>query len=209
MESWKKNKWAILIYLILGLAGFKSITGWGMRPEAPLDPAPLQVAFGQWKSKKIPISYYEKEMYGVGSLSKKMYYHGSDFIWHLNLESIRGHHTQHQPEICYTGAGWSIIKKWPAVYNNRGKKVDARVMIIKKKDEKRLVAYWFANGKLTTGNYYQRVFQHIWDDFMDNPYATWTFQRVSLPIFTDLGSAEKVIESFITEMEFKTGEGLA
>lgn len=189
--------------MILSLGTLQGIYGFSYRPSAPIQAFIPNVAFDGWKSKEIESSYYEKALLNTGQLNKRIYFKGNDFVWYVLVKSLKGHHGQHQPEICYTGNGWSVEKKETQELRRKGELINVTEMTLKRREESRLVFYWYENGSITTGNYYKRVFKHVWDDLTRTPYSSWTFNRVSTPVIENAENSRNLIQSFINKIELR------
>jgi EpsI family protein len=203
MFNWKKNRIVFGLYLILSLGAIQGVYGFSYRSSAPLQSHIPKIEFSQWESKEIESSYYEKALLNTGQLNKRIYFKGNDFVWYVMVKSLKGHHGQHKPEVCYTGNGWSVEEKEIRQIERKGKLINVTEMHLKRKGESRLVFYWYENGNLTTGNYYKRVLQHVWDDFTKTPYSSWTFNRISTPVIGNSENSRNLIQAFINKIELK------
>jgi EpsI family protein len=207
MSIWEKNKYRLLLYAILLFGAVNGVYGLNQGKEPGLPGIYPERSFSKWSSKTLENNIYEKALLNTGKINKRVYFNNKDFLWYVLVESLHGHHGQHQPEVCYTGNGWSVENRYEVVINRNKDPIMATKMIIRRKNEQRLVVYWYTNGNMTTGNFYQRVFQHVWDDWAGKPYSAWTFHRISIPIVESLEQSTEIINSFIGKIKFNpTGE---
>ncbi len=202
MSIWQKVRNPILLYAILLFGVVHGIYWLGNRHEPALPGIYPDKAFSKWYSKPLKNNYYEEALLNTGKVHKRVYFNNNDFLWYVLVESLHGHHGQHQPEVCYTGNGWSVEKRYDVVIHRANEPIKATKMLLRRKNEHRLVVYWYSNGNMTTGNFYGRVFQHVWDDWVEKPYSAWTFHRISMPVVESLDQSTEIINSFIGKIKF-------
>jgi EpsI family protein len=202
MSYWKRNKNPALLCLILLLGAAHNLYGLENRQKAPMKGLFPTNSFSQWSSKPLETSIYEKDLLSSGKIDKRVYFSNKDFIWYVLIESLKGHHGQHQPEVCYTGNGWAIEKRDSTIIQGNYGPIKATKILLHRGEEYRWAVYWYSNGNMTTGNFYERVFQHVRDDWSNKSYSAWTFHRVSTPVMEDVNQSLQTIKTFIQEIKF-------
>jgi EpsI family protein len=104
----------------------------------------------------------------------------------------------HPPEICYTGAGAAIEGK--SVIPVTGL-IKANKFIIKTKNSRQLVIYWFKSADLNTDNYLKQQMKMVTDAMLKG-MATGAMIRISTNIDNgDEGAALGVIKGFCKQIE--------
>lgn len=202
MSIWKKYKTRVLLYAILFFGAVLGVYGLDPR-HGPAKPGIYpEKSFSKWYSKPLKNGFYEEALLNTGKIHKRVYFNNKDFLWYVLIESIHGHHGQHQPEVCYTGNGWSIEKRDDVVFHRKNDTIKATKILLGRKNEQRLVVYWYSNGNMTTGNFYERVFQHVWDDWTEKSYSAWTFHRISMQVMGSLDQNTEIINTFIRKIKF-------
>lgn len=202
MSIWKKNKTRVFLCAILFFGAVYGEYRLDHRQGSAIPGIYPEKSFSKWHSKPLKNSTYEEALLNTGEIHKRVYFNNKDFLWYVLIESLHGHHGQHQPEVCYTGNGWYVEKRYDVVIHRNNDPIKATKILLRRKSEQRLVVYWYSNGNMTTGNFYERVLQHVWDDWAEKPYSAWTFHRISMPVVEGLDQSTEIINSFIGKIKF-------
>lgn len=116
----------------------------------------------------------------------------------------KGGRSDHIPEGCYPGAGWSILNEGKAQIvvpdKSLGKSVVLNTLEVKRNDENQLVYHWYQSDKdkvIASG--VQQNFHRLRNRLLSNR-DDGAFVRISKDIHGDQAKAKEEIEKFIKQV---------
>jgi EpsI family protein len=78
--------------------------------------------------------------------------HGNS-VWFVIIFHQNERYGAHEPVVCYTAQGWSVVDRGLTPLSRQGEEFDANWLLIEARGQKRLAVYWwYTAGDLATGD---------------------------------------------------------
>jgi len=124
---------------------------------------------------------------------------GDTVLWLAAVQSRSDWRVQHPPQICYTAQGWRIEDQAPRTLRDRYNRVhDIQRMIVSKNGERRVVFYFYTDGRHWTASYFNRVMHSFLDRAIHAQISTWALIQISTPLSS--ADAETRVASACVEL---------
>ena len=153
--------WVIALLLLSGaVAWFLFFKEYRQSDTVSISKFPMQ--FGEWKGSEVAISVRDYEMLETHNTFIRKYRNlAGDEIYLFIVYSQNNRKVSHPPEICYIGAGASILDKRIAKIPDLPKENRLMVnrLVVEHLAAQQVICYWFKVGNKFTPNYWQ---QQIW-----------------------------------------------
>ena len=142
-----------------------------------------------WSSEELPISKDDRDMLETNNVFLRSYTNSKNQtrVYLFIVYSQNNRKVSHPPEVCYTGAGVTIVDRAKdAIYldSTRQAGVEANSLTLEKGEERHLVYYWFKVGDSFTTSYWKQQFLIAVKSFLGQP-ASSALIRVSAPVTGD------------------------
>jgi EpsI family protein len=106
---------------------------------------------------------------------------------------------QHPPQICYTAQGWRIEEQSPCTLRDKQSQAhDIQRMIVSKEGERRVVYYFYTDGRHWTASYFSRVLHAFLNRAVHAEANTWVLIQLSTPL--SAAADEKRLSSACLEL---------
>jgi len=174
--------------LALGLA----VAGWVGHPAAPAtraDFSPIPAAFGQWRgTDRGGLDRVSAEMLQPDAYLGRLYRRADGYP--VDVAVVFGHRKQtfHSPGFCLLGGGWDITRKNQVRLSGT---LQANEFYLQRKDEERLVTYWYASYRETTPSWVAFQYRLLRNRLLGRP-GSGALIRLTAPIGASAREAEEV-----------------
>lgn len=173
----------LLLIVALGLRYTLTARAVRLAPGYTLERLPKEL--GGQPATDLPLSKFEVELLAPegGKILQRRYDLGSNCVWLAAVQSRTDWRVQHPPQICYTAQGWRILEqgglKLPA------NKLQVQRMLVEKKEDRRVVYYFYTDGRHWTSSYFWRIFHALSDRAVRAEISTWVMIQISTPYASD------------------------
>ena len=130
--------WTTIFIIFIGVLVLRVLT---LPPQLErLDSLPLKGA--TFEGEPLQLTQQEGQYLGSAEAVKRLYKLGSDRFVVAVIDGTRNRDAVHNPELCFQGEGYTIIKERSLPMRGG----EAKVLIMKKAEEVRELAYWYTTG---------------------------------------------------------------
>jgi len=138
----------------------------------------------------LPLLPFEVELLAPdgGAILQRRYGPADRIVWLAAVQSRSDWRVQHPPQICYVAQGWRIEDERRLALPH----YTVRRMLVSKQAQRRLVYYFYTDGRQWTGSYFNRIFHALLDRALRAQVSTWTLIQVSTPWRSDADEARLV-----------------
>jgi len=157
----------------------------------------------------LPLSPFEVALLSPdgGRIIQRRYGHGDTILWLAAVQSRSDWRVQHPPQICYTAQGWRIEEQASrTLHDKNARAYGVQRMIASKDGERRVVYYFYTDGRHWTASYFSRVLHSFLDRAVYASANTWVLIQVSTPLSS--GDADARLKSACLEL-FAAASGTA
>jgi EpsI family protein len=133
----------------------------------------------------LPLTRFEVELLAPdgGQITQRRYGQGRTAIWLAAVQSQSDWRVQHPPQVCYTAQGWLIEAQTMHALRDRHSRVrNVQRMLVSKEGERRVVYYFYTDGRHWTASYLSRVLHAFWDRAVRAQISTWALIQLSTPL---------------------------
>ena len=134
----------------------------------------------------VPLTRFEIDLLSPdgGEVIQRRYgTNGTTVIWLAAVQSRSDWRVQHPPQICYIAQGWRIEDETPLTLRDRqGRTYGVQRMIVNRDDLRRLVYYFYTDGRHWTSSFLSRVAHAFWSRALRAKTETWVLIQVSTPM---------------------------
>ena len=172
----------VLLAVALVLSVFITHRSVGLLTGYGVERLPKQLA--SLTGEDLPLTPFEVELLAPdgGQIVQRRYGQGDTVIWLSAVQSRSDWRVQHPPQICYVAQGWVIEEESPQTLRGRnGRACDVRRMVVRKDGERRLVYYFYTDGRHWTASYFSRVMDSFLDRMIHSNTSTWVLIQLSTP----------------------------
>ena len=172
----------VLLAVALVLSVFITHRSVGLLTGYGVERLPKQLA--SLTGEDLPLTPFEVELLAPdgGQIVQRRYGQGDTVIWLSAVQSRSDWRVQHPPQICYVAQGWVIEEESPQTLRGRnGRACDVRRMVVRKDGERRLVYYFYTDGRHWTASYFSRVMDSFLDRMIHSNAGTWVLIQLSTP----------------------------
>jgi len=129
----------------------------------------------------LPLTKFEVELLSPdgGKILQRRYDLGTNRVWLAAVQSRSDWRVQHPPQICYTAQGWRILEQGGRTLPES--KLRVQRMLVEKNDDRRVVYYFYTDGKHWTSAYFWRIFHALSDRAVRAEASTWVMIQISTP----------------------------
>jgi len=197
------GQWRVLAapLVIMALTG---ALAWGLHRSASAAPAtrpdfsrvPMRLAAWQGRDTG-PLDRTSQEMLHPDAYMGRLYVRGDGYP--VDLAVVFGHEkdTFHSPGFCLLGGGWNIIQKSQrSVDRGNGRRLLANEFRLQRRDERRVVLYWYASYRETTPSWVALQYRLLRNRVLGRPRGG-ALIRVTAPVGESEEAASGVAEELI------------
>ena len=154
---------------------------------------------GDWASEEIRVSDDDKALLETDNVFVRRYTNpAGEEVFLFVVYSQDNRKVSHPPEICYTGAGATILNKtsdsFPA--SVKGGKINVKRLMVEKGDVRQVFVYWFKVGGGFTANYWKQQALIAWNSILGRP-ASSALIRISSTVYQDeVDQSARIVKSF-------------
>ena len=136
----------------------------------------------------VPLTRFEVELLspdGGGLVQRRYGTNGNAVIWLAAVQSLSDWRVQHPPQICYIAQGWRIDDERPlTLRDSQGRTYGVQRMIVNRDSFRRVVYYFYTDGRHWTASYLSRVAHAFWSRALHAKTETWVLIQVSTPLLS-------------------------
>ena len=134
----------------------------------------------------VPLTRFEVELLSPdgGEIVQRRYgTNDSRIVWLAAVQSRSDWRVQHPPQICYIAQGWRIEDERPLTLRDRqGRTYRVQRMIVTRDGLRRMVYYFYTDGRHWTASFLSRVMHAFWSRALHAKTETWVLIQVSTPM---------------------------
>jgi len=154
-----KRYWIIVALLII--VGIISLNLYfqQIKPVQKLDLSKFPSEIAGWSAKDIPLDEHTYQILETRDVILREYTKGSQKIILYIIVSLDNRKVSHPPEVCYIGSGLEVVEKnkEQIFYGSANtSKLTADKLLLKKKEAKEMVLYWYKAGEQFMDSYYSQ-----------------------------------------------------
>ena len=134
---------------------------------------------------ELPLTPFEVALLSPdgGQIIQRRYGQGDTVLWLAAVQSRSDWRVQHPPQVCYTAQGWRIeAQEARTLRFKKERAFGVQRMIVSKDNERRVVYYFYTDGRQWTASYFSRVLHAFWDRAAHAEANTWILVQVSTPL---------------------------
>ena len=149
----------------------------------------------------LPLSPFEVALLSPdgGRIVQRSFGHGATILWLAAVQSRSDWRVQHPPQICYTAQGWRIEAQAARTLRDKNARAyGVQHMIVSKDGDRRVVYYFYTDGRHWTASYFSRVLHAFWDRAVHAEADTWVLIQVSTPLSS--GDADARLKTACMEL---------
>jgi EpsI family protein len=154
---------------------------------------------GEWKSEELPISDYDKKLLETENVFIRRYTNSNnEEVFLFAVYSQNNRKVSHPPEICYAGAGATILNSVPDSFNSSsdGLKINVNCLTIEQGNVKQIFVYWFKVGDTFISNYWKQQALIAYKSILGQPASSALIRISSTIHHDDAEAAVKRIKKF-------------
>jgi EpsI family protein len=197
------RQWRVLAAPLVMMA-LTGALAWGLQRSASAAPSirpdfsrvPMRVA--AWQGRDMgPLDRTSQEMLHPDAYMGRLYVRGDGYP--VDLAVVFGHEkeTFHSPGFCLLGGGWNIIQKSRrSVDRGSGRRLLANEFRLQRRDERRVVLYWYASYRETTPSWVALQYRLLRNRVLGRPTGG-ALIRVTAPVGESEEAASRVAEELI------------
>ena len=134
----------------------------------------------------VPLTRFEIDLLSPdgGEVIQRRYgTNGTTVIWLAAVQSRSDWRVQHPPQICYIAQGWRIEEQSTRILHDmHARAYDIQHMLVNKDGDRRVVYYFYTDGKHWTSSYFRRVLYAFFDRAVYAQSITWSIIQISTPL---------------------------
>ena len=171
----------LILLLILALGLRYTLTARAVRLAPGYTLERLPKALGGQPAVDLPLSRFEVELLSPegGKILQRRYDLGSNCVWLAAVQSRSDWRVQHPPQICYTAQGWRILEQGGLALP--AGQMQVQRMLVEKNEDRRVVYYFYTDGRHWTSSYFWRIFHALSDRAVRAEASTWVMIQISTP----------------------------
>ena len=176
--------WLLIGLLVAGIATRLWLAARTVHEQTAFTLARLPLQLGGQDGVDLPLTPFEVELLAPdgGAILQRRYNHGPEAVWLAAVQSRTDWRVQHPPQICYIAQGWSIDEKGGhALTLDGSRNIPVERMVVHKAAERRLVYYFYSDGRHWTASYARRIFHSLLDRLLHAQVSTWLMVQISTP----------------------------
>ena len=131
-----------------------------------------------------------------GRIIQRSYGQDDTILWLAAVQSRSDWRVQHPPQVCYTAQGWRIEDQSVKQLRDQQGTHDIQRMLVSKDDERRVVYYFYTDGRRWTASYFRRVMDALLDRAIYAQASTWMLIQISTPL-SDPDAETRVISACV------------
>ena len=154
---------------------------------------------GNWRSEEIPVSDDDKKLLETENVFVRRYTNpAGEEVFLFAVYSQNNRKVSHPPEICYTGAGATILDSVPDAFYapGNGLKINVRRLTVEKGDVKQIFVYWFKVGDTFTSSYWKQQALIAYKSLIGKPASSALIRISATVLHEDAETATKLIKQF-------------
>ncbi len=196
----KIDKKYILIIILLILAG---ITSWrsyfqtyGQEDTVSIHTFPTEI--NGWTSIDIPLTEKEYSILETKNAFVRKYTSPdkSKEVFLYLIYSQTNRRVAHEPELCYSGGGLTLVRKFQDSFTYEGKTLHAQNLLFEQGNRKDIVFYWFKVGDTFTANYLMQQIQIAIKTLLRQPASSALIRLSAVTMDADVEKAQADIKEF-------------
>lgn len=160
----------------------------------------IGLKIGKWEGTDTLRSDKERQQAAQGDLIVRDYRKGDNFLYLVAIQERRDRHRVHSPVDCYTGSGWTVLKKENIRLGGDEERTVRRIQVVKGPTS-RLAYYWFSNGKERSASFRGHLLLYLRDILLSRTANSWVYFKVSGNIVDSPGATDDIIREFILELD--------
>ena len=130
----------------------------------------------------LPLTPFEVQLLAPdgGEILQRRYGSDEGAIWLSAVQSHTDWRVQHPPQVCYIAQGWNIDEKADSKVDiGNERTVPVQRMVVHKGEDRRVVYYFYSDGRHWTASYFLRVYASALDRMLRAESSTWLMVQVS------------------------------
>jgi EpsI family protein len=177
-------QWILILLLAVGLAARLWLASRPVHDRVSFTLSQLPTQLVDQPSVDLPLTAFEVELLSPdgGEILQRRYGSARNAIWLAAVQSRTDWRVQHPPQVCYTAQGWYIDeKKGRSLEIGNDRVISVERMVVHKEDDRRLVYYFYSDGRHWTASYFLRIFHSLIDRMLHAQVNTWLMVQISTP----------------------------
>ena len=154
---------------------------------------------GEWRGREIPISDNDYAILETRNAFARMYTNpdGQEVMLYM-IYSQHNRRVAHPPEICYTGGGATIIKKYPYTVDYGAKHpLTLNRVTIDDDSYQQIMYYWFKIGTSHTPSYWKQQFLIGLKTLLRRPASSAMIRVTSVIADNDEAATARIMDDFV------------
>lgn len=156
------------------------------------------MTIGEWRGEELPISDKDYAILETRNAFARMYTNpdGKQVMLYI-IYSQHNRRVAHPPEICYSGGGSTITKKYPySISDDSAKTVTVNKVTIDEKHYQQIMYYWFKIGDAYTPSYWRQQILIAIKTLLRRPSSSALIRITSVVENDDPNATGQLMDSF-------------
>jgi EpsI family protein len=194
------DKKYIIIIILLVLAGFASwknyFQTYRQKDTVSIHSFPEEIQ--GWTSEEIPMTEKEYAILETKNTFVRKYTSPDEsktvFLYVVYSQTNR--RVAHEPELCYSGGGMTLVKKFQDTFTSGGRTYQAQHLRFEQGNRKDIVFYWFKVGDTFTASYLKQQILIAVKSLLGQPRSSALIRLSAVVLDHDTDKAVRDIKEF-------------